>query len=151
MTNEISLIEATKADLPRIREIEQGEDTREFIRSDSLKEHEKAIATPGITYLGIVREKCLVGFFILVQEPDRASVEFRRIAISKSARGIGQQAIVMMEAYCRSVLECQRIWLDVLPHNLRAKHIYEKLGYKPITGTTVENPELLLYEKYLFP
>ncbi len=149
MDREISLIEAAKEDLSAIHAIEQGNDTQEFIFGYSLEEHQKTFATPGVRYLNVCVGEQLVGFFILAVEPETRSVEFRRIVISESARGIGQLAISMMEGYCHQVLGSRRIWLDVLAKNLRAKHIYEKLGYQRLGDSVPDDPELLFYEKYL--
>jgi len=131
--------------------MEQTNDTQEYILGYSLEEHEQAYATPGHVYLSIYKEQALVGFFILALETEHESVEFRRIVVQPGARGIGQAAIKLMEHHCRNTLGCHRIWLDVFEHNLRAKHIYEKLGYRRFDTQTHDAGVLAFYEKLFRP
>lgn len=145
----ISVEPALRNDLPLFREMEQEEDTAEFVYAYSLEEHKKAFETPGISYLRISQDGVPIGFFLLAVEEESRSVEFRRIVIQPAARGVGQIAIRLMHQYCRDQLGCTRIWLDVFEQNARAVHVYEKLGYRRFGVEESGAKRLALYERQL--
>ena len=136
-------------DLPLFTEMEQEADTRGFIVPCNLEEHIKHYSKSDVVYLRILENRKLAGFIFLVLEPDGKSVEFRRIVVTTSSRGIGQKSILAMEDYCRNVLYRLRIWLDVFGDNKRARHIYEKTGYHRFGESEYGDKQLLLYEKKL--
>jgi len=127
-----------------------AEDTRDFIFVGSLESARADFARPGVTYLSIVEtaadaaEGRLAGYFILVLEDDRRSVECRRVVIQSKDRGTGRRAMRLLERYCRDVLERRRIWLDVFDFNARGRHVYESLGYR-FTGRSIRDGKTLLY------
>lgn len=121
-----------------------------FINANELAKHQKDFENSKLVYLSIVNIKSeLSGYFLLALEHNTASVEFRRILIDQHQRGIGQLAITEMEAYCRNVLQCERVWLDVYADNEIGIHIYEKLGYKSFKGDVIRGRKLIFYEKTL--
>jgi len=132
-------------ELERFVEFEREDDTAGFIIPYSLSAHEACFRQAGIRYLSITEDGILVGFFILSVED--SAVEFRRIVITRSARGIGQQAIRQMHAYCARELGARRLWLDVFVHNGRARHVYAKLGYEIVSRKWHEGKELVIMEK----
>ena len=129
--------------------MEQTSDTREYITGYSMTEHEAAFAKSDIVYLTISVGEALAGFFILVLDEVEDSIEFRRVVVAPTYRGIGQQAISEMERFCVEKLNRHRIWLDVFQDNTRAKYIYEKLGYRPKSEEFLGERKLLVYEKLL--
>ena len=121
-----------------------------FVTQSGIGTHRIYYDDPNITYLSI--ENCrgeFSGYFVLVVEPDTASVEFRRILIDQNRRGVGQVAIIEMGNYCRKELGVKRIWLDVYEDNAIGRHIYEKLGYQQFREELEEGRKLLFYEKAL--
>ena len=101
-----------------------------------------------IRYLNIEQDGKFCGYFILGNEPETDSVEFRRILLDKDARGVGQLAIIEMEDYCQREFNMNRIWLDVYADNAIGIHIYEKLGYRKFDETLHEGRPLYFYQKY---
>lgn len=141
------LIRATESDeLERICEMERG-DARRFIITYSLARHRAELKRPNVLYKSIWKDSELVGFLILVLDPDNRSVEFRRIVISMPGRGYGKVAVRMVEDLCRHEIGRERLWLDVFETNERARHVYERSGYKPFGTSMHEGRALLLYEK----
>jgi RimJ/RimL family protein N-acetyltransferase len=145
----VQVKEALHEDLPSFVAMEQATDTMEFIIPYRLEDHAQKFADPALVYLRILDDGVLVGFFILAMDADGRSVEFRRVVVSTKGKGIGQQAIKLMEDYCRTALGRSRMWLDVFAHNARGRHIYEKLGYRHFAESTHRGKTLLLYEKPL--
>jgi RimJ/RimL family protein N-acetyltransferase len=136
-------------ELREFRDMERDEGSRAFVTQYSLARHRQEFAREDIIYLSIYRHGELAGFFILALDPDRSSVEFRRIVVADRDAGIGQPAIRAMETYCSAQLGCRRIWLDVFETNQRARHVYEKLGYRLFGDSLLDGRKLLLYRKQL--
>ena len=121
-----------------------------FVLQTSLQEHQTNFEREDFTYLTIeLSSGETAGHFILVFEPQNNAVEFGRICIDRKHRGIGQQAIGLMENYCRKQFKCESIWLDVFEDNPRGIHIYEKLGYQKFKQETFRERQLLFYRKTL--
>lgn len=138
---------ADRGDIPRFVDMEQEEGTREFIAPYGSDVHHERFTDPDTIYLRIVNDEELAGFFLLALDSDGRSIEFRRIVVASKGCGIGQNAIPVMEEYCRSSLGRIRIWLDVFEDNVRGRHVYEKLGYTRYGESELEGKRLLLYEK----
>ena len=134
-------------ELAYLQKMETQPHARGFINATSLTVHRTQHADPTIIYLSIIDNTELVGYFILALEANNTDVEFRRIVIDANQRGIGQRAILLMEAYCRDTLQQQRIWLDVYEDNSRGIHIYEKLGYRYDHSIRVDDRTLRFYSK----
>jgi len=140
----INLRKSQYEELITFFEMERQSHAREFVNATPLAVHRKNFADDSVIYLTIQKaDEKPVGYFILAIEEDRDSIEFRRILIDETQRGIGQAAITQMEEYCKNTLNATRIWLDVYEDNERGKHVYEKLGYKRFK--TEEHSERLLY------
>ena len=131
-------------------EMEQQSHAKRFINSDGLETHQKNFADRNIIYLSIENNDGeLAGYFILASNPGDKLVEFRRVLIDQSHRGLGQLAITAMEIFCRDELGCDRIWLDVYEDNAKGRHIYEKLGYRRFKEGSYQDRKLLYYHKDL--
>jgi len=114
----------------------------------SLETHKKDFIKNNIIYLSILSSTgLLAGYFILRKEKNTKTVQFKRILIDEKHLGIGQEAILAMEKYCKSELKANRIWLDVYEKNSKATHIYEKLGYKQFERNIQKFESVLFYEK----
>ncbi len=146
----ISLRPSKRDELELFDKMDRQCHANRFVYQTGFKTHQDYFSNPDITYLSI-ENSCgeFSGYFILVVEPETESVEFRRILIDQSKRGVGQMAIFEMESYCRKKLNVKRIWLDVYDDNTIGKHIYEKMGYQQFKVHLVEGRKLLFYEKAL--
>lgn len=144
-------LRASRVDeLERFDRLDRQEHARRFVLATGLARHRELFRDDAVTYLSIeTMDGTFCGYFILVHEQEVETVEFRRIIIDASARGVGQTAIGLMEDFCRTRLKAKRIWLDVFDDNTRGMHIYEKLGYRRFREEAVEDRKLLFYEKPL--
>ncbi len=70
------------------------------------------------------------GFVLLagLASSDRV-IELRRIALLRRDRGMGRQALSQAVDLAFHSYEAKRVWLDVVPENLRARHLYESSGF----------------------
>jgi len=69
--------------------------------------------------------------------------------VDKPGRGVGQRAVQLVGELCRNELGRIRVWLDVFEADTRARHIYEKCGYRLFGRSAHEGRTLLLYEMVL--
>jgi len=146
----VTLRLAQEKELELFVEMELQTHAVRFVHSTDLDLHKREFNNPNIIYLSIENlENELCGYFILVIETDTESIEFRRIVIDETCRGIGQAAIREMENYCRNFSNAKRIWLDVYEDNMVGKYIYEKLGYKKFKQSMCDGRTLLFYQKAL--
>ncbi|KID56658.1 histone acetyltransferase [Pseudoalteromonas luteoviolacea] len=144
----LKLIPSLAEHIDAFIEMEQYNDTAQFILPYTKAQHQTEMHKQDVIYLSILSHKVLSGFIILARQANR-EVEFRRIVVDSKFRGIGQQAIVQMEQYCMTQFDTQRIWLDVFESNQRGLHIYNKLGYKQFKTAPHQGQSLILMEKYL--
>lgn len=133
-------------ELAAICHMEQG-DARRFIMPDDLGRHKEQLGRPDVIYKSIRRGDDLVGFVVLVLDPDGRSVELRRIVVSEPGCGIGKRAVTLVGELSRHELGRNRIWLDVFESNERARHLYEKAGYSRFGESVHEGRVLILYER----
>lgn len=149
MTPTIEIQRAEPADLSEFAAMEQMDGTRQYVMAYAPEQHLRTMADPHVTYLRILRDDEVVGFFLLVRDDDATSIEFRRIVVSRAGEGIGQRAIPLMERFCEEELGATRIWLDVFADNARGRHLYEKLGFTRCGEQAHGDRTLLMYEKRL--
>ena len=128
-----------------ICEMERGEASR-FVIPYTLQKHQVPFQEPTILYKSICLGAELLGFLILVPDPDGLSVEFRRIVVSRPGHGIGKRAVEMVSEFCRHDLGRKRAWLDVFETNHRARQVYERCGYQRFGSSGHQERTLLLYE-----
>ena len=145
----IKLRKSREDEISSFVEIENLNDTPDFIIPYSSEKHLTEIRKPNVVYLSIVSKDTMLGFIILATEDDSESVEFRRIVVASKGNGVGQSAIFEMERYCKDILKCNRIWLDVFEINKRGQHIYKKLGYKQFKTGEYNGKVLLCFSKKL--
>lgn len=145
----VMLRKTLESELTQIVELEQHPEVNDYITPASLAEHQKDFTKHEVTYLTITHEGNFAGFVILVHHPDSESVECVRIAVRLRQKGIGQQALQLMEDYCMAIFNPKRIWLDVFAFNKRGIHVYRKLGYQQFNTGAYQGKELLYLEKLL--
>ena len=145
----VNLIESGENEISVFIEMEQDNETSEYILPYTAQKHQMEMRKHNIIYLSIWVNEELSGFIILATKDESASVEFSRIVIASKGKGIGQLAIQAMEAYCSNHLKCDHIWLDVFKSNQRGQHIYQKLGYKQFKSEQCDGNVLLYMHKNL--
>ena len=146
----ILLRPSSKNELVVFDQIDRQGHANYFITQIGLKAHQDFFDEPNITYLSIENDKGeLVGYFVLVVESCSRNLEFRRISIERTKRGVGQAAIKEMEQFSKKKFDVKRIWLDVYEDNQIGRHIYEKLGYKQFKENMKDGRKILFYEKTL--
>ncbi len=147
------MIEIRKSHIDELKlfsTLDKQKDVEKYVTQKSPDEYINEFRNPDMLYLTIINKyKKIAGYFIIVREDKKKSVEIRRIIIDENERGIGQQAIREMEKFCKITLKVQRAWLDVFEHNHRGWHVYRKLGYTKFKEGICEGKKLYFLEKQL--
>lgn len=126
----IALRPTASSDLAAVLEIEGDPEVSPWVTRWPADRHLEAIGSPDEAHLSILENDQLVGFVLLagLNAPERV-IELRRIAISRRGGGIGRAALIQTLDLAFSELRAERVWLDLLPHNERARHLYESSGF----------------------
>ena len=145
----IQLRTTKESELEQIVALEQKPDVHDYVTPHTLDEHQDDFYSDEVTYLTIVYNDMFAGFIILVHHLEEQSIECLRIALGIRGKGVGQEALTLMEGYCKRTYDIKRIWLDVFEFNQRGIHVYTKLGYQQFDTGEYEGNRLLYLEKIL--
>jgi RimJ/RimL family protein N-acetyltransferase len=117
----------TEADLPFVLHAERATD---FVRHWPIEDHRAILADPQAAHWTIEEEGAPAGFLILggLGTDDR-SVELKRLVIAEPGRGLGRRTLHLLKRVAFGRLGAHRLWLDVMRHNERARHLYESEGF----------------------
>lgn len=127
----ITLRPTTAADLMFVRAAEQAADNAQYIRQWSPERHLQACHSDDERHWIVVAENDqAVGYVILmhVQDADD-NLHLKRIVIAEKGRGYGRATLEAVLAIAFGDLQAHRVWLDVMTHNRRARHLYESVGF----------------------
>jgi RimJ/RimL family protein N-acetyltransferase len=88
----------------------------------------------------------LIGFYMLRGFDEGYTDPMYGVFISSqyTSKGIGRLTISHAECFCR-FQGCKNILLKVFPHNLKAKRLYDYLGFKFLRKDELSN-QLILYK-----
>lgn len=134
----ISFVEVSESDLEFVLAAEQGAKEGRFVGGWDKSEHRAAMRDADVAYWLIRMENRPVGFVILrgLGSKDR-SLELKRILLSETGKGYGRAALRLVKRLAFHTLHAHRLWLDVLEHNHRARHLYLSEGFV-VEGTLRE-------------
>jgi diamine N-acetyltransferase len=121
---------ATEADLEFVLSAEADPEVAPFIVRWSAERHRRAMEAADEESLIVADGERPVGFALLagLEDPNRV-VELRRIVIVRRGEGIGRRALEMLLERAFVELGAHRVWLDVRPHNERARRAYAAVGF----------------------
>lgn len=91
----------------------------------------------------IYNDETPVGFMLLDEDLEKRQLVIWRIMFPEKHqyKGFGTQAIMKIIQLAKTSNKYDYILIDSVPQNIIAKHVYEKLGFKP-TGRIVNNGEI---------
>jgi diamine N-acetyltransferase len=117
----------TEDDLPFVLGAERATD---FVRHWPVEEHRAILADPHAAHWMVLADGAPEGFLILrgLGSADR-SVELKRLVIAEPGRGLGHLALRLLKKVAFERLAAHRLWLDVMRHNERARHLYGSEGF----------------------
>jgi RimJ/RimL family protein N-acetyltransferase len=118
-------------DIPRIAALERLPEFRGLVGSWPEQQHSETMVSKDARYFGTEADTGeLEGFAILRGLVlGRRSIEIKRIVVRTPGRGLGRQILEELIRIAFEQLGAHRLWLDVLEHNARARHLYNILGF----------------------
>lgn len=126
----LTLTDAHEEDLDWILNLEEEAQKGGFVSGDSKINHQRQMANQSCVYLIAKRGDEQVGYVILrgIQGSEPV-VELKRIVISKTDAGHGQGVLGLLLNMVFNEMNAHRLWLDVMDDNIRAQHVYRKIGF----------------------
>jgi RimJ/RimL family protein N-acetyltransferase len=134
---EVRLAPAGPADIPYVVALEGRADYARFMRVESEAEHLRRMRDRDFRYFRIeAGDGKIVGFVVLEGLALGAgALRLRRIVVENPSGGVGSPAMRALCAHVYDELGAERFWLHVFEDNLRARHVYERFGFRA-TGKT---------------
>jgi diamine N-acetyltransferase len=128
-TADLLLRPTREDDLDFVVAAEADPDNAPYLAPSPREEHLGFLRDPGQRHLVVQADGRPVGFVLLRLHPEDRAVELRRIAVTEKGHGHGRAAL---RAVMRTAFEehgAHRLWLDVKPHNERARALYRSEGF----------------------
>lgn len=130
MENALSLRRAAEADIAFLMRAERGEGYDRLVGRSSEEEHRGFLADPAAAILVGRAEGEDRGFVLLAGLGDRHNgVCMRRIVAAVPDKGVGSAMVPAALDWIFGETPAHRVWLDTLRHNLRAAHLYRRIGF----------------------
>lgn len=128
--NTISIRKAVDADLAFIMAVERLPGYAERVGCHDAAVHRQKISLPQYRYvIGEIKREAF-GFAVIKQEDDGKGIaNLNRIAVCQTGKGIGTGFVLSLTDLVFSDPQIERLWLDVLPDNAIARHVYAKIGF----------------------
>lgn len=122
----------TVDDLEYVLATEQDHENKSYITAWTKTQHMAALDHADCLHMTIEdQERSPVGFVIIFGLENKSrNIELMRIVISEKGKGYGTASLMMIQDFVFRHLKAHRLWLDVKEHNVRARHIYKKLGFQ---------------------
>jgi diamine N-acetyltransferase len=131
-----AIARATQADIAWIVGQERRSDHAAFIHRWPQQQHEQNLTDPDKLYL-IARDDAgeRQAFVILAGLASKArKFELVRMAVVRPGTGIGKPLLMSVMAMAFGELGANRLWLDVFDDNVRARRLYEAVGFRKQEG-----------------
>ena len=128
-TAELALRPTRADDLGYVVATESDADNAPYLAPSPRAEHEGFLGDPRQRHLIAEVGGRPVGFVLMRLHPEDRAVELRRLAVTEKGRGYGRATL---RAVARAAFEehgAHRLWLDVKPHNERARALYRSEGF----------------------
>lgn len=127
----ITLTRATIFDIPLVMATERQPGYEPFVGQWSEAQHREVLDDPHSIYLlGAQDGGAVRGFAMLrdLNEPND-NIYLKRVAVMEAGRGFGQLFLAAVVDWVFGETKAHRFWLEVVEDNMRARHVYAKLGF----------------------
>lgn len=134
MDDTILIRKTLEKELSYVRKTEKDPTNSPYILQWSLQEHKKALThNPNLLHLLVLDKQWNkpVGYVLIDGLEDKNdSIEIKRIAFSEKGKGYGRKMLQLIKKWAFIERKANRLWLEVVDHNNRAKSLYESEGFK---------------------
>lgn len=122
--------DADADDIAYIMSVERLPNYAERVGTCTLDEHVAKMADPAYRYIIGLHDKAPAGFVVFKGiADDMGNLCLHRIAVGNAGRGVGTSFIANLCGWAFAQPSVFRLWLDVLPSNASARHVYGKVGF----------------------
>ncbi|HEY1729690.1 MAG TPA: GNAT family protein [Candidatus Baltobacteraceae bacterium] len=122
---------ATLDDVDFIHVAHDAAHARAFVHPVPLDAVRAALEDPARGTFILTKDGERAGMLLLAYDPEAPwLVELRRIIVTKQHGGIGTFALQWLVSRCFNEIGADRIWLEVVESNTRARRLYERAGFK---------------------
>ena len=126
----ILLRRAEASDIPFIMACERRPGYDRFVGRWPEEKHARWMADPEFTYLIGTDANGDVGFAILHDSWLRPrNLYLKRIAVHDAEKGNGKLLLAALHDWVFANTDTHRFWLEVVEHNVRARHVYTSMGW----------------------
>ena len=88
------------------------------------------MSLPHYRYVIGERPQGAFGFAVIKQEDDGKGIaNLNRVAVNRTGKGLGTRFVLGLMDLVFSDPDIERLWLDVLPGNDIARHVYSRIGF----------------------
>mmetsp|Transcript_26786 Transcript_26786/g.39735 ORF Transcript_26786/g.39735 Transcript_26786/m.39735 type:complete len:164 (+) Transcript_26786:71-562(+) len=125
----VSLRKTTPDDLDFVLEHENEKENACYVSQWTREEHLQFMNTDDLHYIAVDNDTNeRVGYMIirgLANGAPNKSAELMRLVAAIKGRGYGRQMLQCVKHVVFEELKMNRLWLDVVDDNARARHLYE--------------------------
>jgi RimJ/RimL family protein N-acetyltransferase len=127
----ITLRPAEPSDIPFIMACERRPGYEPFVGRWPDEKHARWMADAEFTYLIGSDAGGDIGFAILHESWLRPeNLYLKRIAVHDAEKGSGKRLLAALHDWVFANTNAHRFWLEVVEHNVRARHVYESMGWR---------------------
>ncbi|WP_047155377.1 GNAT family N-acetyltransferase [Aneurinibacillus tyrosinisolvens] len=128
----VKLRPTTSEDLDFVLCTENHPENCPYIFQWTKEQHKLAIENPNVAHFIVERatDSVPVGYVILLGiEEIHQSIELTRTAFAEKGKGYGRQMLRLIKKWAFKEKKANRLWLEVIDHNTRAKQLYLSEGF----------------------
>lgn len=117
-------------DLEFVYAAEQHEDNRDYVSQQTMEQHLGMIENDNMLHLIVESASRPVGYILMSGLTSRnRCIELKRFVITDKGKGFGRETLRLCKSIAFEVEKVHRLWLDVVEHNQRARHLYRSEGF----------------------
>ncbi len=122
---------AVSADIPRIVALERTPGARQFVGQWTEERHRTALAGADARYWVAGSGPDDLQAYVILRglSEESGAIELKRIVVANPERGLGRRILAEVIQIAFEDFHAHRLFLDVYEDNVRARHIYESLGF----------------------
>ena len=121
---------AGERDVDFVLAVEADPDTAPFLAEATREYHLGLMADPNVHHFVVEADGRDVGFVMVETDDANRAVNLRRIAVAQKRRGHGRAALRLTLRWAFEEHGAHRVFLDVKPHNERARALYRSEGFQ---------------------
>jgi len=122
---------AGPGDIPYILSVEAIPGHAERVGRFSAAEHRAKMESGAYLYVVAETAEGPAGFAVMRPgEAGSGTMCLHRIAVARTGTGVGSRFVAALCERAFADPEIDRLWLDVLPANAAARHVYARVGFR---------------------